>query len=86
MSSSHIEDGISYSKLSEAATKIGFQDRLSLNAGQKYLLLTFSKLPFVIKIFGLSIFEWPFKTGLRPVLMYLYHKYWPLLYLHMEEI
>ena len=25
--------------------------------------LTFIKLPFVIKIFVLSIFEWPFKTG-----------------------
>ena len=38
-------------------TKIGFQDRLSLNADQKYcrmhsaILLTFIKLPFVIKIF-----------------------------------
>ena len=46
--------------------KIGFQDHLSLNAGQKYcrmlqeehsaILLTFIKLPFVIKIFVLSIF------------------------------
>ena len=46
--------------------KIGFQDQLSLNAGQKYcrmlqgehsaILLTCIKLPFVIKIF-LSIFE-----------------------------
>ena len=49
--------------------KIGFQDQLSLNAGQKYcrmlsaLLLTFIKLPFVIKIFVLSIFNWPFYTG-----------------------
>ena len=44
-----------------------------LNAGQKYcrmlqgehsaILLTFIKLPFVIKIFVLSIFEWPFYTG-----------------------
>ena len=36
-------------------------------AGQKYklsaLLLTFIKLPFVVKTFVLSIFEWPFKTG-----------------------
>ena len=49
--------------------KIGFQDRLSLNEGQKYcrmlqgehseILLTFIKLPFVIKTFVLSIFEWP---------------------------
>ena len=33
--------------------KIGFQDPLSLNAGQKYsaILLTFIKLPFVIKTF-----------------------------------
>ena len=48
--------------------KIGFQDQLSLNAGQKYcrmlqgehsaLLLIFIKLPFV-----LSIFERPFYTG-----------------------
>ena len=27
------------------------------------MLLTFIKLPFVIKIFVLSIFEWPFKKG-----------------------
>ena len=54
--------------------KIGFQDQLSLNAGQKYcrmlqgehsaILSTSIKLPFVIKIFVLSIFEWPLKTGL----------------------
>ena len=54
-------------------TKIGFQDRLSHNAGQKYcrmfrgehsaILLTFIKLPFLIKIFVLSIFEWLLKTG-----------------------
>ena len=53
--------------------KIGFQDQLSLNAGQKYcrmlqvehsaILSTFIKLPFVIKMFVLSIFEWPFYTG-----------------------
>ena len=50
--------------------KIGFQDQLSLNTGQKYcrmlllehsaILLTFIELPFVIKIFVLSIFEWLF--------------------------
>ena len=50
--------------------KIGFQDQLLLNAGQKYcimlqgehsaILLTFIKLPFVIEIFILSFFEWPF--------------------------
>ena len=27
------------------------------------ILLNFIKLPFVIKIFVLSIFEWPFYTG-----------------------
>ena len=37
---------------------IGFQDQLSLNTAS-----TFIKLPFVIKIIVLSIFEWPFKTG-----------------------
>ena len=50
-----------------------FQYQLSLNAGQKYcrilqgehsaILSTFIKLQFVIKIFVLSIFEWPFYTG-----------------------
>ena len=53
--------------------KIGFQDQLALNAGQKYcrmlqgehsaILLAFIKLPFVSRIFVLSIFEWPFYTG-----------------------
>ena len=50
-----------------------FQDQLSLDAGKKYcrmlqgehsaILSTFIKLPFVIKIFVLSIFEWPLYTG-----------------------
>ena len=50
--------------------KIVFQGQLSLYAGQKHcrmlqgehsaILLTFIKLPFVIKIFVLSINEWPF--------------------------
>ena len=54
-------------------TKIGFQYQLSLNVGQKYcrmlqgehsaILSTFIKLKFVIKIFSLSIFEGPLKTG-----------------------
>ena len=53
--------------------KIGFQDYLSLNAGQKYcwmlqgehsaILAVFIKLPFVINIFFLSFFEWLLKTG-----------------------
>ena len=51
-------------------TKIGFQDQLSLNAGQKYcrmpqgehsaILSTIINLPIVIKIITLSIFEWRF--------------------------
>ena len=54
-------------------TKIGFEDRILLNAGQKFcrmlqrehsaILSTFIKLPFVIKIFVLTIFEWPLKSG-----------------------
>ena len=53
---------------SKKKTKIGFQGQSSLNAGQKYwehsaILSTFIKLPFVIKTFVLSIFEWPLKTG-----------------------
>ena len=53
--------------------KIGFQDQLSLHAGQKYcrmlqgkhsaILSAFIKLPFTNKLFVLSIFEWPFYTG-----------------------
>ena len=52
--------------------------QLSLNACQKYcrmlqgehsaILLTFIKLPFFIKIFGLSIFECPFYTGFTVIL------------------
>ena len=62
---------------SKRRLKICFQDQLSLYAGQKYcrmlqvgggghsaILSTFIKLPFVIKTFVLSIFEWPLKTGL----------------------
>ena len=50
-------------------TKIGFQDRLTLNAGQKYCrmlqesILQYLQLQFVIKPFVLSIFELPLKTG-----------------------
>ena len=71
------QSSIMYSKtgvilpLSEGQ-KIVFQDQLSLNAGQKYcrmlqgehsaILSTFIKLPFVIKFFVLSIFEWLFYT------------------------
>ena len=31
------------------------------------ILSTFIKLPFVIKIFLLSIFEWPFYTGFNVI-------------------
>ena len=58
---------------SKRRPKNGLQDSLLLNAGQKYcrmlpleysaILWTFIKLPFVIKSFVLSIFEWPLKTG-----------------------
>ena len=53
--------------------QIGFQDQLLLNAGQTYCRMlqgehsaipsTFIRLLFVIKIFVLSVFEWPFHTG-----------------------
>ena len=58
---------------SKRRPKIVFQDPLWLNAGQKFcrmlqgehsaILSTFIKLPFVIKIFVWSMFEWPLKTG-----------------------
>ena len=61
--------------------KIDFQDELLLNSGQKYcrmlqgehsaILSTLIKLSFVIKIFILSIFEWPLKTGFTVLLIYL---------------
>ena len=54
-------------------TKNWFSDQLLFNAGQKYcrmlqgehsaILSTFIKLPFAIKTFVLSFFEWPLKTG-----------------------
>ena len=52
---------------------MGFLDRLSPNAGQKYcrmlqgehsaIFSTFIKLRFDFKTFVMSIFEWPLKTG-----------------------
>ena len=52
---------------------MGFEDQLTLNAGQKHcrmlqgehsaIFLTFIKLPFVIKNFFVSIFEWAFYKG-----------------------
>ena len=57
--------------------KIGFQYQLSLNTGRKYcrmlqgkhsaILSTIIKVPFVIKIFVLSIFERPSSTGFTVV-------------------
>ena len=63
--------------------KIGFQDQLSLfkmqvktiaecSKGEHFAILSaFIKLPFVIKIFVLSIFEWPFYTGFTVLLNYI---------------
>ena len=58
---------------SKTRPKIVFQDQFLLNAGQKYcrmlhgepsaVISIFIKLPFVMKIFVLSIIEWPLKTG-----------------------
>ena len=56
--------------------KIDFPYQLSLNSGQKYcrmlqsaILSTF-KLPFVIKIYVLSIFERPFYTGFTVIYLF----------------
>ena len=71
--------------------KIGFQDQLPLNAGQKYcrmlqgghsaILLSFIKQPFVIKIFILSIFEWPFYTCFTHVLHRFYRGFTQVLHM-----
>ena len=63
---------------SKRTPKISFEDRLSLNAGQKYcrmlqwehsaILLTLIKLPFVIKNCVLSFFEWQLKIGFTVIL------------------
>ena len=65
--------------------KIGFQYQLSLIEGQKYCrmfqgehfetLLTFIKLPFIIKIYVLSIFEWPIYTGFTVTILVKRDKY-----------
>ena len=65
---------------SKRRPKIDFQDLLSLNACQNYcrilqgersaILLTFIRLPFVIKISVLSIFGWMLKTGFTVHLTY----------------
>ena len=61
-------------KIKKKAKKLGLKDQLSHNAGQKCcrmlqgehsaILLTFIKLPFVIKIFALSIFERSLKNDI----------------------
>ena len=54
--------------------KNGFQERFSINAGEKYcrmhsaIFSTCIKLPVVIKIFVLSFFEWSFYTGFTVIL------------------
>ena len=83
----NFNDNVSYSKTClkrplKKKTKIGFQDQLSLYAGQKYcrmlqgehsaILSTFIKLPFAIKTFGLSCFEWPVKIDFT-VISTFYH-------------
>ena len=65
--------------------KIGFQDQVLLNAGQKYcrmlqgehsaILSTFIKLSFVIKNFVLPIFEWLFYTGFTVHKYIVHHMY-----------
>ena len=65
---------------SKRRPKIGFHNLFLLNAGHNYcrmlqgehsaILSTIIKLPFFIKIFVLSIFEWPLKTG------FTVFKYW----------
>ena len=83
-----------FKRILKKTSKIGFQDQVSLNAGQKFcrmlqwehsaILLTFIKLPSAIKIFVLSIFEWPLKTGFTvrsfPLkrLALLFHAYWSI--------
>ena len=43
--------------------KLGFQDLLSLSAGQKYCRMLQGEQSAILT-FVLSIFEWPFYTGL----------------------
>ena len=74
--------GLQYSKICvkrplSKRPKIGLQDKLPHNAGQKYyrmlqgehsaILLTFIKLPFVIKLFVMSFLS----DRLRQVLLYI---------------
>ena len=67
---------------------MSFQDRLSINAGQKFcrkhsvILSIFIKLPFV---FVLSIFEWPLKTGFTVLYLSDTYKLYPPLILCILE-
>ena len=40
------------------------------------ILPTFIKLPFVIKIFVLSFFEWPLMTGFTVIIFKLFSSHW----------
>ena len=70
--------------------KLFFQDQLSLNAGQQYqrehpaILSTSIRLPFVFKIFVLSSFEWPLKTGFT--VKKSTHKYHKLVLFHSSPV
>ena len=48
-------------------------------------LLTFIKLPFVIKIFVLSIFEWLLKTCFTVLTTYMYFMFCGLRRLNVDE-
>ena len=71
---------------SKMTPKIGFQDRLSLNAVQNYcrmlqgehstILLTFIKLPFFIKAF-FCLFWVPLKTGFTVLLIVSFPNFYP---------
>ena len=50
-----------------------------LQSEHSAILLTFTKLPFVIKTFVLSIFEWPLKTGFT-VLIFELFAFWVILH------
>ena len=45
------------------------QVRRNAEGEHSAILLTFIKLPFVIKIFVLSIFEWPVYTGFTIIII-----------------
>ena len=75
---------------SKKQPKIGFQDQLSLNAGQKVLqnaprehsaiLSTCIKLPSVFETFILTIFDQLLKTGFTQ-----HHNHWVLIKVQVKE-